>query len=361
MKTAGFAFLNAGPKKSVAAMTSQPGSETQSLASSVQLDVKEDAQEPDASATSTSPKDYDPSVIEQADALVDGVDLSSVDPSLYAEIHRYLRERKLEVHRSHPPDYLRAQRMEDLCGQLLVLVDQGTYCTYKSYEADRLQEKINHARAELQAVLDERERALSLFNDQREKAAARLQQQHDSELARRDDYYAGELPAKWRHVSGEVLQIREQERFLRQSRRYVEAQRMMEEADALEAFEIERQKVRWYNEGVGIRETMVARHAKQMSCLQERFDRTWSAMVPDSLARERQWNTVIQHLEAQLRREREESAEAGVTARSIVRRDPGLPTLRPTGAPNPMRRVTTVNNQRAYTMYAPKRARSSTR
>jgi hypothetical protein len=49
---------------------------------------------------------------------------------------------------------------------------------------------------------------------------------------------------------------------------------MMQEADALG---IERQKVRWHNEGVGIRDAMVA---KQMFCLQEKFDRTWAAMVP---------------------------------------------------------------------------------
>jgi hypothetical protein len=342
-------------------MASQPGSKALSPSSAGHLDGRDNAQEPDAPATSTSRREYDPSVVEQADALVDGADLSSVDPSLYAQIHHYLREQQFEAQRNRPPDYLRAQRMEDLCGQLLVLIDQCTYCAYKGSEADRLQEKIDHARAELRAVLDERERALCLLGEQRAIAASRLQEQQDCELERHDEHYEGELPARWRHVSGEVLQIREQERFLRQSRRYVEAEQMMREAEALEAFEIERQKVRWYNEGVGIRDAMLAKHAKQMSCLQEKFDRTWAAMVPDSLARERQWNAVIQHLEAQLRREKGESADAEVTARTIVRRDPGLPTLRPTGAPNPMRKVTTVNNQRAYTMYAPKRVKPSTR
>jgi hypothetical protein len=71
----------------------------------------------------------------------------------------------------------------------------------------------------MRAVLDERGRALSLLGEQRERAGSPLQAQQDSELAGHDEHDEGELPAKWRHVSGEVLQIREQKRFLRQSRR----------------------------------------------------------------------------------------------------------------------------------------------
>jgi hypothetical protein len=57
-----------------------------------------------------------------------------------------------------------------------------------------------------------------------------LQQQLAKELKTHDTHFSGDLSISHRHVSAEVLQLRDQERCL-------------EEADVLEVFEMEKQKI----------------------------------------------------------------------------------------------------------------------
>jgi hypothetical protein len=299
-------------------------------------------------------------VVEQGEALLDGADPCSVDPALLSQIVSYLRATEAECLRGTRPNYARAQKAEDVCEKLLLLMNQQSYCDYKRSEVDRLQKKLAEARMSVQSVLDERDRVFGHFNNRRERSIAALREQQLTELQAHDAIFEGEMPQRYRHASAEVLQMREQERYLRQARRYIEAQKMLEEADAVEAFELERQKVRWLNEGVDARELIVAAHETQMQCLIEKWDRTWQAMIVGSLARESQCRAVVEHIEAQIRHESGESHEAQMTTRTLIGTKPGLPPLGPSG-PKTIRKVTTSNNQRAYTKYAHRRVYSSFR
>jgi hypothetical protein len=199
-----------------------------------------------------------------------------------------------------------------------------------------------------------------IFGEQRRCAVARLQQQQDAELQEHDDEYPFEFPQKYRHVSGEVLQLRAKERFLRQSRRYVEAQRVLDEADALEAFEHERQKIRWYNDGVALREAMVLRHEQEMRCLLERNDRHWAAMIPDSIAREKHWRAVIEHIEQQMAQQTDDADVTERTARAWLRGE-GLQQHISSAAPNPLRKAAIRNAWKTYTKQARSQSVSSLR
>jgi hypothetical protein len=251
------------------------------------------------------------------------------------------------------------QHIDDIISELILVENQTVYCEYKNSKASQLQMKLDIAREKLNRVLEERQYAEEVFAESRQQALAQLQEQQERELQDHDAEYSGDLPVKFRHVSGDVLQIRERERYLRHCRRYLEAQQLMEEADAIEAFELERQRVRWYNEGVVARNGIMDLHRRQIDCLQEKKDREWIAMVPGSVAREAHLRAVITHLEDKLRREEAASKEARETTKEILRKEPGLPSLGRKVPPSPLRQVTTTNVSRTYTQAGIRRARSS--
>jgi hypothetical protein len=126
----------------------------------------------------------------------------------------------------------------------------------------------------------------------------------------------------------------------------------------VEAFEIERQKVRWINEGVAAREVIVGKQAREMRCLGEKWNRIWQAMLPGSLVRESQWKAVVDHVEGQIRHECGDSENAQKTTRGLIAKSEALPRLGPSG-PNTIRKVTTSNTQRMYSRYGNRRALSS--
>jgi hypothetical protein len=288
-------------------------------------------------------------IADNAHALLDGASFESVDSYRYRAIIRYLRTYKATLLKKRPPDYPQAQRIDDLCSELVLLTNQVTFCDYKNVQKDRLEQKLVEARQNLQRVLDERAHCEEIFNERRQRALAKLGRHQQRELDAHDQLYTRELPVKYRHLSGEVLQIREQERYLRASKRYLEAQQLMEEADAVEAFELERQRVRWINEGVGLREEILAKHEKQLICLNAKLNLEWQSMLPGSIARENHCRAVIQHLEDQMNKDQVDADEALSTTRGMLKTEPGLPSLGRKVPQSPARHVTNVNLRREYT------------
>jgi hypothetical protein len=128
----------------------------------------------------------------------------------------------------------------------------------------------------------------------------------------------------------------------------------MEEAEALEAYELVRQRVKWQNTGVGIRDEIVARHAQQALCLEAKLDLEWSSMLPGSIARENHWRAVIKILEDQVQKEDEDSNDALQTTRGILKTESGLPNLGRKVPPSPTRHVTNLNTRRRYSQKGPR-------
>jgi hypothetical protein len=290
-------------------------------------------------------------VTEQGDALLQGTPPSSADPDLFPAILSYLRDQKAVFLKPPRPDYPKAQQCHDVCSALMLLMGQADYCGEKQDTVHRLEEKIDQAKAELEKVLNEREHCSAIFDRRRQRSIAKLQNQQQRELQAHDEHYGGGLPMSHRHASAEVLQLREQERALRRSRRFLEAQSILEEAEALEAFEIETLKIRWQNEGRAAREQILQRHTQQMQCLLEKAEQTWEALMPDSIARENHWKRLIATLERKIGEERGASAEVERTTRGILANSrEALPPLGAGGIPTPMRRAAFSNSTRAYSV-----------
>jgi hypothetical protein len=267
----------------------------------------------------------------------------------------YLRCHKAAILRERPPNYLRANRIDEVCSQLLLVSNKVSYCDFKGTEIERLQWKLDRARGCLQGAIDLRQKSTEEYEESRALAMQGLQQQHDEALREHDEQYRGELPLRYRHRSNEVQQIRAQESALKDTKRYSEAQLMMEEAEALERFELETQWLQWQHDGIQQRDLMVQRQTKQMVCLLERIDEWWAVRLPQLNAGVDHWQTVVAHLEEQVAKEKGDSAEIARATRGMLRKDDRLPKLGTKVTPSPMHRVTTSNNQRTYTRYSTRR------
>lgn len=280
---------------------------------------KEDSQKKkqmDASNSKKSP-DPDPEIVQISQDLIAGdIDSASIDSSKISEVNLYLRKYKRTV--LQEPDYFTAQRIDDVCSELSLLSTQNTYCNYRTTEIKTVTEHLKKAKSELQKTLDERKKVQGTFEDQKAKRIEKLQQQQQKELEALDEKYNGEIPPRYKKLSSEVLNIKRQETQLKNAKMYLEAQRLKEEADALEAFELARQEVRFHNEGVENREKLLLTHRNQMNCLLENLERQYMTMMPSSYAEEKHWKQVISQYERQLKKLKGDSREVKKATNTIL-------------------------------------------
>jgi hypothetical protein len=256
-----------------------------------------------------------------------------------------------------PPDYARAQRIDDVLSLLALVMNEKSYCDFKRSEVSRLHDKLTHARERLREAVDARAIAECDYHDSVAWAVASLQDEHNAELQEHDLCYAGELPTKYRHFSQESQVIRAQEWALRETKQYTAAQAMMEEAEALEAFELEQAKIKWQHDGMMIRDAILKKHEKQMNCLREKLEVQYLARRPEFVAEEEHWRAVVGHLEALHKNEKVDRAQVRKETARIINREEGLPKLGTKVPPTPMTRVATVNNRLAYSNLAMRRGR----
>lgn len=308
-------------------------------------------------------------VINAANELLDGASPIEIDKELCHPVYLYLRQEKGRILNGKPPNYIKAQQIEELCAELMLISNQTLYGDIRMSEIDQLRQKLKDAKNELKNVLDSRKATQQKIAEQKAEQMEKLQNKQNQELAKHDQYYSGELPPKYRKNSQGVLQIRQQEAFMRKSGRYLEAQQMMQEAEALEAFENEQQKINFINDGVTIREGIVTKHAQQTKCLQEKLQLQWTKYIPESKASEDHWNQVIENLRKQILMLRKDKAEIDRTTQGYLTTSRGTTTGKGTGRSglpklgnkvpqSPMTRVTTVNNRRNYTRYGARRPNS---
>lgn len=313
----------------------------------------------------------DPEIVQLGQDLVAGnIDPQSIELDKCNQVISYLKQYKEEVLKQ--PDYYAAQRIDDISAELILVAQQKSYCGYRSSEIDSINAKIKQAKSQLKRILDERKRAQDIFDDQKQKSIEKLEKQQQEELQILDEKYSGELPPRFRKFSAEALNIRRQEISLKQAKRYIEAQEMREEAEALEAFEMARQEIRFHNEGAELREKMIQIHKTQMYCLLEKLERQYQTMMPNSYTEEKKWRIIIANYEEKRRKVRSSSRQVQIATTTILtgsnetngadtnrQTNKGLPSLNANGSQTPMRRMTTMNAQRAFTRSRARRPKSS--
>ena len=237
------------------------------------------------------------------DRLVDGTDPVDVDAEQVADIIDRLKARKAELLRGSDDDmfdYDTLQRIDDVINQLS---SSNEHLLYTDVQREEI-EKLVRRRDEMQRQLADSEAQLvavkKIFEGKRQDDIARLMQEQQRELEELNERYAQEPPAKYRKLSTELIHLRKHERMLRLTGRYMEAKQVRSDADGLEAFEMEKHRIKWEKDAQAARQDLMRKHKHQMDCLNEKWNRQWQTIEPDSIKEQQHCKKVIETYEKRI-------------------------------------------------------------
>lgn len=207
-----------------------------------------------------------------------GADIAAVPQSMVSKVVKCLETQKEElVERS---DYLGAQEFEDKINALKMFSTEATYDSLQDYRLTELKQKLEAAKEELQVSIARRDAVIKSFLEKREQALAELDMTMRRELAAFDDANSSSPPPKFRRFSPELLNMRRREKAMVAARRYVEANVVKGEADALERKETEQNTKNWKAFVLKQRSILLKRHQEQRRIMEEKWDKEWASVLP---------------------------------------------------------------------------------
>jgi hypothetical protein len=233
-----------------------------------------------------------------AQQLLTGTSPSLVPPS---EIHptvEFLQTMLVESIQTQ--NYLEAQKIEDLCSALL---QQNTEQTYESYQNSRvklLEERLQVALKSFDEARQTLHDAQTKLEQERQNAIAALAADHERELAAFDEAHSQEMPTVFRKFGSEYLLLRKRQEVCVQAKRFVEANALKVEADAIEANEIARQESNWRKSVALQRDAVVQKQMQQIQVLEEKLQGRWCEQIPPLLTELTRAENVVKAAELKL-------------------------------------------------------------
>jgi hypothetical protein len=298
-----------------------------------------------------------------AEAVLDGFPAFNVPVYLVADTITQIELRKAKMIASG--DYLTAQRHQERIDELKFLNTESTYDGIHQDRCHEIHTRLMTAQRQLADRAAAADRVLQKFTQQRQADLDGFDERARQELATFDETHPpAALPAKFRKYSYEYLNLRMRERYMVSSKRYMEAEALKAEADALEIVEIERQRRNWDDYVTKKRQLLIAQKAEQRRILEEKWDRDWRALRPSATADVARRENVVRALESKLVEVEGEHNVAfdgaatrgpsrAVTSRSLPVARPQLPRLpmaprQPNHLRARMRYVRTKNYDQAH-------------
>ena len=284
-----------------------------------------------------------------ADSLMDGAPIGSIDPNMNIKLYHYLKRYKNQILRI--PDYYKAQRIDDICSQLLLLNNSNDYSKFTSSQIDEYQKNLENAQQNLQLATQEREDFENGIKAYHEQSLQNLKKKQKQEIDDLEREYSGEVPLKYRKYSNEILLLKRREFFLQKSGNYLEAKKTHEEMEALSKFEYEQMKIKYLNLGIEMRDKLYEKHRKQIFCLNENIERKRITDLPRYIDKEKYFARICDQLKVKIQEEKDKINEAKTATNNIMdeTHESGLPKLGSVVPSSPTRKVSTVNNIRKYT------------
>ena len=287
-----------------------------------------------------------------AEQLLNGLPVQQIPPNKIPKVITYFRSYKQKI--LSIPDYFQAQKIDAISSELHLYNSKVLYSEIKDDESSAVEKKIEIMKANLDHIKQEHENYRELAQKEKEEILMKLEEQQNSEIEALENQYSGEPPPKYKKLSSQCLNMMKQEQFLKQAGRYIEAQAMREEFLALQAYELEVQKIQWKNEGIDRRNLLIEKHKQQTKCATEKADKRLRDFEPLAIQEENHYLQVISNLEADLNHIKMDSDQVSKETDSLLSSQ--LPPLHATPemaqrkvprSPNP--RVTSINNSRLYT------------
>jgi hypothetical protein len=211
------------------------------------------------------------------DRVLNGGDLSSLDPRLLHFLIAPLREMKQRA--LDTGDYAAGQRADQ--GQRNVH-NQEVFQATVELQDERTQEdseRADVAEIQLQNIREKWELILEQKREQKRQSIATMQEEFAAELERIDQQFAVPPPPSRAKLSAQCLDLRFKEKHLSRSKRFAEASAMKKLADAMEEKELRQRREEWIRDLTTERQKMIEREKR------------------NEFVREMAWQTTIARLE----------------------------------------------------------------
>jgi hypothetical protein len=151
-----------------------------------------------------------------------------IEPQIYKRLGQELR--RLQTARLEKGDYRKAARYEFAARRVAVLSSDNRYEEIAIRISTDRHNKVAAARRELQNKRAQWRTQISERQSERDRSIESLRAQFERELAEFDTQFSKQFPASYRKYSPTYLNLREQERHLQLTKRFMEAKAKSEEA-----------------------------------------------------------------------------------------------------------------------------------
>ena len=317
-------------------------------------------------------KNKDSQVETIARGLIDGASVYDVDGAYLNDVTLWLRTYKTSILKQDNPDYETAKRIDTITADLKLANGATQYSEYQKEKIQNITKKLEDAKKNLEAVQERQKSAWQACEEEKQNTLKKLESTQAAELEDLDnEYQDDDLPPRFKKYSPDVIQMRFQEKHLRDAGLYDEAKRMREEREAVEKYELEMRKNDRGREWNIRRDKLIEKHKQQREVAEYKLALKWNQIAPEYTKRIEYWNKVIYNLEARLKTEKsmKREAERETTATLSRCKQRGLPTLQTypqlSSRSAAMSRVITVSQTRTYTrpktMQQPKRYNQTSR
>ena len=255
-------------------------------------------------------------------SLLEGLDINEVDIKLIPSVLYYLNKKKKSI--LEIPDYQLAFKIDQLHDSLSLLIIKKKVLHQKNGKIEKIKKKINELEKQLKNLQETWNLSKNNSLNYLENSINKLKKVQIIEINKLDNYYSKEPPAQFRKLSNNILNLISQEKSLRFSGKYSEAQLLKEEIEALSAYELYQQKINWEKEWQLNKNNLIQKHNLQILCLEERHQSKFNLTEIEYLHREKSLLNALDVLNNELKIEQN---EIEIRLKSPKTQNRGLPIL----------------------------------
>lgn len=173
-------------------------------------------------------------------------DFDSIEPQMHEAMLVELK--KMHEKSIQDGDYLLAEKIVNATRRVLSLLNENRYDEITIMKAAELQDKLYVKRNDCERLQEEWDQKISEVIRKRDQDIKRMERQHSRELRQFDQQFDSEPPPARRKYSPAYLQLRAQEAYMVSSKRYLDATKVREEANAMQKKETDEHRKSWLHE-----------------------------------------------------------------------------------------------------------------
>jgi hypothetical protein len=224
--------------------------------------------------------------------------ISEIPPILAPPLLHYLQGRKDDAFTAG--QFCDVQRIHDKINALKLAYARGTFSGMLQDRCLELRARLDAARGELARQRDARSQRIDAFDGERARDLAHFEEEAGNALSEFDAMHDCAPPAPFRKWSHAYLNLRKKEEYLVSSKRYVEAEKLKQEADQRETVERENQQSAWTTYVNKQRFLLMTKQAAERRALDQKWSRHRQRLVSGADAEVSQLESLIRNLQSKI-------------------------------------------------------------